>query len=67
MVSEHKTTLIDFNLTLKATKNNVEFLNYVYTVKGFKCHSNHSPQLFELKKQQLNNSCYLNHRYSLAK
>ncbi len=37
-----------------------------------KCHSNHSPQLFELKKQnkkqqQPNNTCYLNLQYSLAK
>ncbi len=31
-----------------------------YTVKGFKCHSNHSSQLFELKKkkQQQNNTRY---------
>ncbi len=39
-----------------ATKQ-VEFFNDVYTVKGFQCHSNHSPQLFELEKktQQKNN------------
>ncbi len=32
----------------KATKK-VEFLNYVYTVKGIQCHSSYSQQLFELK------------------
>ena len=35
--------IIDFNFSLKATKNNVELLNYVYMVKIFQCHSNHSP------------------------
>ncbi len=35
-------------------KNKVELLNYAYTVKGIQCHSNHSPQLFELKKKQQN-------------
>ena len=30
----------------------VEFLNYVRMVKGFQCHSNHSPQLFDLKIKQ---------------
>ena len=37
----------------QATKQ-VEFFNYVYTVKGIQCHSNRSPQLFELKKKQQN-------------
>ena len=37
----------------------LEFLNYVYMVKGFKCHSNHSPQLFELKTKT-NDTRYLN-------
>ncbi len=27
----------------------VEFLDYVYTAKGFQCHSNHSTQLFDFK------------------
>ncbi len=44
----------------QATKQ-VEFFNYVYTVKGIQCHSNHAPQLFELEKkmQQKNKSRYL--------
>ena len=46
----------------QATKKKLSFFNYVYTVKGFQCHSNYSPQLFELKgkKQQQNKSRYLN-------
>ncbi len=54
MASEPKTTLLlkDLSelLTFKLLKN-VEFLNYACTVKGIQCHSNHSPQLFELKKK----------------
>ena len=38
---------------LEAQKNG-EFFNYAYTVNGFQCHSNHSPQLFELKKKKSN-------------
>ncbi len=50
--------MIDF-LTLKATKNMVVILNYVYSyVKAFQCHSNPSPQLFELKKKKYTH--YLN-------
>ncbi len=35
----------------QATNKKVEFLNYVDTIKRFQCHSNHLPQLFELKKK----------------
>ncbi len=35
---------------IQATKK-VEFLNYVLYGKGIQCHSNHSPQLFELKQK----------------
>ncbi len=46
----------------EATENKVEFLNYAYMIKGFQCQSNNLLQLFELKekKQQQNNTCYLN-------
>ncbi len=41
----------------------IEILNYVYKVKGIQSHSNHTPQLFELKKkkkkQNKNKSRYL--------
>ncbi len=36
----------------QATKKNVEILNYVHMVKQIRCQSNHSPQLFELKKKK---------------
>ncbi len=38
----------------EATENKVDFLNYVYTVKGFQFHSNNSLQLFELKGKKQN-------------
>ncbi len=41
-------------INTQATKIKSEFFNYVYTVKGIQCHSNRSPQLFELKKKQQN-------------
>ncbi len=47
MASEPKTTLL-----LTDPNTQVEFLNYVYPVKGTQCHSNHSPQLFEMKKKK---------------
>ncbi len=37
-------------LTTNTQATKVEFLNYVYTVKGIQCHSNR----FELKKKQQN-------------
>ncbi len=49
MVSEPKTTLlltINFNFNTQATKKKSS-LNYVYTVKGTQCHSNHSMQQLE--------------------
>ncbi len=33
----------------ETTENKVEFLNYSYIVKGFQCHTNNTPQLFDLK------------------
>ncbi len=54
MASEPKTALL-LKLTLtsntRATKKS-RVLNYVYMVKGFQCHSNHSPQLIVLKKKK---------------
>ena len=35
--------MIDFNFYTVVTKKEADFLNYVYTVKGLQCHSNHSP------------------------
>ncbi len=50
MVSEPKSTLLlILSLTLEILKK-VEFFNYIYTVKGIHCRSNHSTQLSELKK-----------------
>ncbi len=41
--------MINFNFNTQATKKKSSF-NYVYTVKGTQCHSNHSLQQLELKK-----------------
>ncbi len=64
MASEPKTTKrLILNSNTQATKRKVRVLNYTYRVKGIQCHSNHLPQLFELKKKsnkQQNKSCYLN-------
>ena len=53
MASEPKTTLLLKDLfellTFKLLK--MSSLNYACMVKGIQCHSNHSPQLFELKKK----------------
>ncbi len=43
---------------IEATENKVEFLNYVYTVKGFQYHSNNSLQLFELKENNNNRTIH---------
>ncbi len=50
-----------FNLTSNApaTKNS-RVLNYIYKVKGFQCHCNHLPQLFDFNTKQqasLRNYC----------
>ncbi len=50
MASEPKTTRLILTSNTQATKK-VELLNYVCT---FQCHSNRSPQLFELKKKKSN-------------
>ncbi len=52
MASEPNTSVKRLVLTsnIQATKK-VEFLNYVLYGKGIQCHSNHSPQLFELKQK----------------
>ncbi len=65
MTSEPKSILLlTFDSNTQDTKKKVEFLNYVYMVKGIYCHSNHFPQLFELKKKKATNkknkSHYLN-------
>ncbi len=39
-----------------ATKNTVELLNYIHMVKGFQFHSNHLPQLLDLKSKRNNNN-----------
>ena len=48
------TRLILTSNTQATKKNKKNFLNYVCTMKGIQCHSNHSPQLFELGKKKKN-------------
>ena len=53
MASEPKTTKrLVLNSNTQATKRKVRVLNHMYRVKGIQCHSNHLPQLFELKKKK---------------
>ncbi len=52
MVSEPYCLILTTNI--QTTKNKVELLNYACAVKEIQCHSNRSPQLFELKKKQQN-------------
>ncbi len=60
MASEPKAILLlNYWFTLMLLKK-IEILKYVYKVKGIQSYSNHTPQLFELKKkkQQKNKSRY---------
>ncbi len=58
MASEPKDYTIFISMILtsntEATENKVQFLNFVYTVKGFQCHSNNSLQLLEFKEKSNN-------------
>ncbi len=46
-----KTILFLLTSNTEATENKVKFLNLAYRVKVFKCHSNNSLQLLELKEK----------------
>ncbi len=47
--------MIDLTTNTQATKIKSSFL-ITYAVKGIQCHSNRSPQLFELKKEATKSS-----------
>ncbi len=61
MASEPKDYTIFMILTsnTETTENKVQFLNFVYTVKGFQCHSNNSLQLLELKEKNNNKTIHV--------
>ncbi len=53
MASEPKDyTIMILTSNTEATENKVQFLNFVYRVKGFQCHSNNSLQLLGMGKNR---------------